>query len=219
MNRKNALRVVLVLIAINAAFGVFTLLGGSVGETQEKVLGTSLLATLGAILALANAPAASSGRAWFWPRLGMASAVVSSGAFIVAIWTEGGETLIKVGGTAIVLAVTAATISILSGWPTRGALFWINPATTALAALAAGMIVYAIWFGSDIDSYWRIFGIVVVLFTGGAIATPVVNKMSGGVDAGVAITHCPFDGTPVTGKVGKAVECGSCGRRFTVTVR
>ena len=44
MNRSSFFRIILILVAMNAAIAIFALLGGDMGDTGGKILGTSLLA-------------------------------------------------------------------------------------------------------------------------------------------------------------------------------
>ena len=219
MNRTSFFRVILVLVAINAAIGIFALVGGELGETGGKILGTSLLATMGAVLALVCAPAASAGRAWWWPKIGMAAAGVSAALFIFTVWAEPADAFYKVAGSILVIAVTSALISLLSAWPGAGRLAWVRTAATVLAMIAAAFVITLIWQEDDVPEFWgRGFGIVMVLLAAAAIATPVVHRMTAQT-APQPFTHCPFDGSAVTGLVGKALKCPSCGRTYEVELR
>ena len=222
MKRTNFFKIVLLLVAFNAAIAIFALLGGDMGETGGKILGSSLLATMGAVLALICAPAVSAKRAWMWPEVGMAAAAVSAGMFIYGVWTEPGDTFFQVAASVLVLGVTAAMISLLSAWPGSKGLGWVRIAATWLAIAGGTMIVIAIWNGGDLPGgYWRGFGVVMVLLAAAFIATPVVHRMtdSGESAESVAITSCPFDGTKVDGTVGKRITCPKCGRKFVVALR
>ena len=219
MNRTSFFKVILILVAINAAIGIYALIGGELGDTGGKILGTSLLATMGAVLALVCAPAASAGRAWWWPKIGMLAAGIASALFIFAVWAEPFEDFFKIAGTVLVVAVTAALISLLSAWPGSGKLAWVRSAATVLSVIGGAMVITATWFEGDLPGgYWRWFGVVMVLLAAAAIATPVVHRMTAET-APQPIIHCPFDGTTVAGVVGKTIKCPSCGRRFDVTVR
>ncbi len=219
MKRATFLKTILILVAINAGIGIFALLGGEMGETGGKILGTSLLATMGAVISLVCAPAASAGRAWWWPRLGMVAAAVSAGMFIFAMWTEPGDNFFMAAATVLVFSITAALISLLSAWPGSGALRWVRGAASALTVLAGAMIVTSMWADNDLpEGYWRWFGVVMVLFAAAAIATPVVHRMSAQTEP-TLLTHCPFDGTSVPGLVGKTTKCPSCGRKYEVELR
>ena len=219
MKRASFFKIVLLLVAFNAAIAIFALLGGELGDTGGQVLGTSLLTTMGAVLALICAPAASAGRAGLWPRLGIVAAAASAGMFIYAVWTEPGDTFFQVAASVLVLAMTAALISLLSGWPGAGGLAWVRNAAILLAIAGGAMFVVALWTEFDLPSgYWRWFGVVMVLLAAAAIATPVVHRMTAPSEP-VAITNCPFDGNPVSGTAGRKVKCSKCGREFEVRLR
>lgn len=219
MKKSFGLRLVLVLVAINTAIALFVLLGGQMNETGGKVLGSSLLATMGAVIALTCAPALAAKRAGYFPHLGMLGAAVSSGLFIIALWMEaGGDTYFRIAGTAVVVAITASLASILSAWRGAGAMKWVQPATTLFAAVGGGMIVAAIWGDVGGGEYWRIFGIIMVLLAAGALATPVVHRMSN-AEHPQAFGHCPFCGATVEGMAGRVFTCPSCSRRYEVSPR
>ncbi len=219
MTKSFFLRVVLVLVAINAAFGIWALLGGDMGDTEGKILATSLLATMGAVIALVCAPAASARRAWWVPQIGMLASAAASAIFIGALWTEAADEFFKVGGTALVIAIAAALISLLSAWPGSGALSWVRPAAMLLAAVGAGLIIFSMWADADVpELYWTVFGIVMVLLAALAIATPVVHRMSANSDPQPYV-HCPFCGATVTGMIGKTMTCPSCNRKYEVGLR
>lgn len=219
MKKSFFLRVVLVLVAINAAFGIWALLGGDMGDTEGKVLATSLLATMGAVIALVCAPAASAKRAWFVPQIGILAAASATAIFIGAVWTEAADDWFKIGGTALVVAITAALVSLLSGWPGFGVLSWVRPTAMLLAAVGAGFIIFSMWADADVpELYWTAFGIVMVLLAAFAIATPVVHRMSDSSDP-QPYGHCPFCGATVTGMVGRTMTCPSCNRKYEVGLR
>ena len=219
MNRASFFKIILVLVAINAAIGVYALIAGELGETGGKILGTSLLATMGAVLALVCAPAASAHRAGWWPLIGMVTAGVAAAMFIFAVWAEPADEFFKVAANILVVAVTAALISLLSAWPGSGGLAWVRTAANALAVVAAGFVITLLWREDDVPALWgRGFGIVMVLLAAAAIATPVVHRMTVQT-APEPYTHCPFDGATVSGVVGKATTCPSCGRKYEVALR
>ena len=219
MNRASFFKIILVLVAVNAAIGIYALVGGELGDTGGKILGTSLLTTMAAVLALVCAPAASAGRAWWWPKIGMLTAAIASALFIFAVWAEPFEDFFKIAGTVLVIAVTAALISLLSAWPGSGKLVWVRSAATILSVIGGAMVITATWFEGDLPGgYWRLFGVVMVLLAAAAIATPVVHRMTAQT-APQPFTHCPFDGTTLAGVVGKTIKCPSCGHTFEVELR
>jgi hypothetical protein len=83
----------------------------------------------------------------------------------------------------------------------------------------AAFVITLVWQEDDVPEYWgRSFGVVMVLLAAAAIATPVVHRMTSQT-APESYTHCPFDGAPVVGIVGKRTTCPSCGRKYEVALR
>jgi MFS family permease len=216
MSRRVAMRIILVLVAANAALGVFVLLGGEMGETEGRVFATSLLVTMGVTLALICAPAAAAGRAGWWPRLGMTAAAIASIAFIAAVWTDAPEGLLRSGSVALSWAVAAALVSVLSAWPGSGRLAWVFVAAAVLAAIAAAMSSAGAIFEIDNEWYWRLFGVTMVLLASAAIATPIVHRMGPSETVEGDFRVCPYCGGPMTGRHDVAVRCPRCGRSFTI---
>jgi hypothetical protein len=219
MTRNSALRIVLTLVAVNAAFGVFALLGGEIGDTEAKVFATSLLATMGATLALICAPAAAAGRVPPWPQVGIATGLAAAGTFMIALWADAPEGLLDVGGAAVSFSLASALVSVLSSWPASGSMAWVRLAASGLALVGAAMVSVSLFAVIDLDGYWRLFGIVMVLLGATAIATPIVSRMSPPAEAGGAtFGHCPFCGAAIDGVVGTATQCPSCRRSYLLRI-
>lgn len=210
-------RIVIGLIVANAAFAIFVLLGGDIGEVEGRILGTSLVATGSAILAMACTPALTRGRLGFVPHLGMAAAAVGFATVTMFIWADVDSLALgKVAGSAFVVAGAAALACLLSGWPLRGGSAWVGVAANLLVASVAAMILLPVWTDvGDNGGYWRLFSILAVLLAAAVLAVPVLHRGSPGL-AGDKIEHCPFCGSAIDGFAGKPVTCGSCGRRYTV---
>lgn len=210
-------RIVIGLIVANAGFAIFVLLGGDIGEVEGRILGTSLIATASAILAMACAPALSNGRLGFVPHVGMVGAAVGFAAVTTFIWVDlDSPTLGKVAGSAFVVAGAAALACLLSGWQLRGGSAWVGIAANILIATVAAMILLPVW--TEVgwqDGYWRLFAILIVLLSAAVLAVPVLHRGAGGTP-GEQLKHCPFCGSAIEGVAGKPVTCGSCGRRYTV---
>ena len=216
MARRSVLRTILALVAANAVLGVFILLGGDMGETEGKVLATSLLVTLGVTLGLVCAPAATAGRARVWPRLGMAAAAVATVAFVISVWSDSQSALLRTGGVALSYGVAAALVSVLSAWPGTGRLAWMGGAATALASVGATMVSAGIVFEIGAEGYWRLFGVAMVLLASAAIATPIVHRMGPAAGVDSDHRHCPYCGSPAAGHHGQVTHCPHCGRSFVV---
>jgi hypothetical protein len=214
--KKTFVRLVIGLILLNAAIAVFVLLSGDIGDTEGKILGTSLLATASAVLAMTCAPALSRGRVWVVPHLGMASSVIGFVLVTIAIWAEIEELWLgKAAGSAFVVAAAAALACLLSAWPISGRASWVGAAANLLVAAVAAAILAGMWLEIDVSGYWRVFAVLAVLLAAASLAVPVLHR-GGPERASEPIGHCPFCGADIAGTSGRSVTCPTCGRTYTV---
>lgn len=210
-------RIVVGLIVANAAFAIIVLLGGDIGDVEGRILGTSLIATASAILAMACAPALSKGRLGLVPHLGIAAAAVGFATVTIFIWADLDSLVLgKIAGSAFVMAGAAALACLLSGWKLQGGSAWVGMAANLLIAAVAAMILIPIWTDvGEQGGYWRAFAILVVLLSASVLMVPVLHRGGGG-GGGEPFKTCPFCAAPIEGTAGKPVTCGKCGRRYTV---
>ncbi|HSM01084.1 MAG TPA: hypothetical protein VK960_01410 [Acidimicrobiia bacterium] len=215
MNRP-LVRIVIGLIAANAAIAVFVLLSGDIGDTEGKILLTSLLATATAVLAMTSAPALTAGRLGWIPHLGIATAALGFVMVTVGIWSRPESVwFAKAAGSAYLVAVACALACLLSAWPIRGPSSWVGTTAFVLVAAVAGMLLVAIWFEVDLSGYWRAFSVLAVLLAAAALATPILHR-STAPSSTEPFSQCPFCGAPVQGTTGEAITCSRCGRHYTV---
>lgn len=217
--RRSLVRVAITLIAINAALAIVILLGGDMGDTGGRILGTSLLATGTAMVAMVQFPAMADRRLGPLPLLTIGAAAVGFAIVTTGIWTDMSSDIgWKVAGTAYVLAVAGAIASILSGVRIVGRAAWVETATLWAVGLAAVMIVAGIWLEIDLEGYWRFFAVVAVLVAAGGLAIPILSRSSAPEPPSAMVSHCPYCGATVESSDGANVTCGTCGRRFSVTL-
>ena len=210
-------------VAVNAVLGLYALLAPGFGDTDRKILVTSLCATGTVFLVLACEPA------WERQVLGPVPAVssaFSAAAFamvIGGIWSgDTSETVGKLTGTAMTIGVAGTLASLLA--LTKLSHRYRPALTTALALLviAAGMIVLAVWIQPSDGWYPRALGAVLVALAALTVTIPVLHRLSlaelvaaraAGADE---IAFCPFCGHRVAAAVGARAVCNLCKRRFTV---
>lgn len=212
------LRVVVALIAINAALGVTAVLVGDEFEGFGRVLASSLLATAGAIVAMTCAPAWSERRLGWVPQIGVATSIVGFGLLVGLVWSGfEPDPLVKAAVTAVIVAVASALASLLSGWPVPGGAWWLPAATYGLVAATAGLLVVALWGEVGNDVYWRVVAALAVLMAGASLATPILSRFGGPKAAPAArVTACPICSAPLDARTGTAVTCPECGVSFEV---
>lgn len=167
----------LVSVGINTLLGIGAILSTDFGETQAKVLGSSLCITGAVLLGLACEPARVRRRISPVPLIGMISAGVGFALLLVGIWAEpGSESFWKFMGTVFAAAVVASYMSLMSliRLPSTHPLFLV---TMGLAVVLALLTVAAIWVEPE-DDFWRLYGVVAVLVGAATIVTPVVSRVT-----------------------------------------
>jgi len=213
--RRFGLTTFFLSIAVNAALGIYAVLAPDFGETQEKILGTSLCVTGAAVLALACEPTWERRLLGPVPPLGAVLGAVGFTLAIAGIWTESGsETLGKTMGTIFTLAAAGAVASLLALAqlaPRRG---WIFTMTLALLGLGATMVSLVLWLGDDpAEAYLRALGVVLIALAAFTVTVPVLHWVD---RAGLAAGE-PAPCARIAGQNREAAE--PRGKRWKMTER
>ncbi len=229
LHRREARRIGLGLffgsVCVNAALGIYALVGGDFGETQGKILGTSMSVTGALVLALVCVPA------WERHLLGPvppAAAIIGAAGFalvVVSMWSGGeSDTLGKAIGTLLVIggAGALASLLVLATLPPRHVIAF--RIALGLEAVAAGMFIAGVWLELEQEGYWRAFGVVVIVLAALVVSIPVLHRID---RAALAVAraepgkpgYCPYCGASVDAVEGEPVTCGRCRRSFTVQGR
>lgn len=210
-------------IGVNAGLGLYAVLAWDFGETQEKILGTSLCVTGAVVLALACEPAWERKLLRPIPTLGAVLGAVGFALAIAGIWTEAGsETWGKTMGTTFTLAVACAVASLLALARLGPGHGWIFTVTLALLGVGAAMISLVWWLGDDpADAYLRALGVVMIALAAFAVTVPVLHWVDrGALAAGEAligaVRFCPYCGRDLDGASDGEFRCMQCGRGFTI---
>ena len=221
--RRVGLVVFFASVAVNAALGIYAVLAPGFGETQGKILGTSLCVTGAVVLGLACEPA------WERKLLGPvppAAAALGAVGFALAIggiWTQPeSEVWGKVMGSIFTLAVAgaAASLLVLARLAPRHA--WIFTVTLVLLALGTVMVSVIWWLGGDPpELYLRALGVVMIVLAAFTVSVPVLHWVERGALAAVeattgAVRFCPYCGRELADAVGVDLSCTRCGRGFTI---
>lgn len=214
-------------LAISALLGVIALLSGDFGDTQEKLLLTSLAAFGVSVILLSCGLAWERSRLGPVPPVGIVCGLVGFGIVIFAIWFRPDidyDEWARAFFTEIVIAVAAAHLSLVAVTGTNGRFRWVEYLAYGLNLLAMSLLLSAVWDESVDDDFWRVFGVVMVLLLAVTIARPILNRLQHRRDdaaslqpaAGLAAVFCPRCGTrlPTPGEV----SCEACGASFCVTI-
>jgi hypothetical protein len=210
-------------ITVNAALGIYALLSPDWGETQGKILGTSLCVTGAILVALACEPAWERSLLGPVPHAGTMLGALGFALAIAAIWVEpAGSTYGRLLGTAFTVAgacVVASLLALAQLAPTHR---WVYVLTLGLLSLGAALYAGVFWLGDDpSDYYLRAMGVVLVVLAAFLVTVPVLHWMDRGALAVATATadtirFCPHCGARLSGEVGTDLECGRCGSGFTV---
>jgi hypothetical protein len=210
-------------VAVNAALGIYAVLAPDFGDTQGKILATSLCVTGAVLLALACEPAWERRLLGFVPPMSAALGAIGFGLTVASIWAEPSSELwgklVATVFTASVAGVAASLIALARVAPRHG---WLVKVTFALLGLAAVLYGVLPWLGDDPSEWYvRGLGVVMIGLAAFAVSVPVVHWLDRGAlavaEATDAIRFCPYCGRSVAGDPGGEVSCDRCGRGFTVT--
>jgi hypothetical protein len=176
--------VILVSLAVAALIGIIALFSGELGETQGRILLTTLLTGGVGIAALCHLAVA--GRpVRIVGALGLAVTAIAFVLGLLLIWNDGGgdlSALYRAFGVSVVLAISfaQANLLLLLSGRRRTALRAGLAATLGFVFVATAMEVLPLATDGAIpgdagDLYWRVFGAVAILDALGTVALPIVG--------------------------------------------
>ena len=213
-------------VAVNAALGIFAVLAPAFGETQGKILATSLCVTGAALLTLACEPAWERRVLGPMPFLGAALGVVGLGLAVVGIWAEPeGDLLGKATGSLVSVAIGCAAASLLGLVRLTPGHTWVLRVALVLIAVGALLVAIAPWLGDDPSEwYLRTMGVVLIALAAFVVSVPVlhwVDRRSPTLAElpSDGVRFCPYCGGRVDARTGGVVACARCGRGFIVAAR
>jgi hypothetical protein len=222
--RRLGLGVFFASITVNAALGIYALLSPDWGETQGKILGTSLCVTGAILLALACEPAWERGLLLPVPYAGALLGLIGFALTVLAIWTEpSSEVYGRVTGTVFAAALACVIASLLALARLAPVHRWVFAVTVGLLGVGATMFSISLWLGDDpSETYMRALGIVLIVLAAFAVSIPVLHWVDRGTLAASeattgAVRFCPHCGGRMDGETGVELVCSRCGRGFRIT--
>jgi hypothetical protein len=217
-----AIRVFIALIALNAALAIAVLLAGDFGDTEGKILLSSLATSGAVVLALACEAGRDVRRLGRLPTLGAVAAIVGATLAVISIWSRAGDPWSgRLAGTLI----TLAAVIMIVGFVLRAILprrfQWTVAVTVLLASLVGAMLVSLIWGEWDNEWFARVFGAVAVALAAFGIVLPVLHRTHSREIAATAgpartVNHCPSCGRPHVAAAGEETTCRLCNATFVV---
>ena len=183
--RRAAIVVVIVSLLLAGALGILALLSGQFGETQGRILLTTLAVAAFGLTALCHLAIASH-RFRVVGYIGIAASVAALVPALLLIWSwfDLSETTgewFRALGVLTILAVTLAQTNLLLRFAsaTRAIVRVGLIVTLGAAAIVAVMLWLPILTDGSIPGadtgYWRIFGIIAIIDVIGTIAVPIIG--------------------------------------------
>ena len=220
--RRTGLGAFFASIAVNAALGIYAVLAPGFGDTQGKILGTSLCVTGAVLLGLACEPAWERRLLGPVPILGAALGACGFALGIVQIWAEPAEDALgKLTGTALIVAVASVVASLLALSRLARPHRWVLLSALVLLGVGAAMWSVLPWLSDPGEWYLRSLGVVGIALAAFVVTVPVLHWVDRDtVAADGATPHlvhfCPYCGGRLAGKERVVLACGRCGRELTV---
>jgi hypothetical protein len=217
-----ALRTLIIAVATSAAFGIYALVASHFGETQGKILLTTLCVSCASVLALACGPALERRLLGGLPLAGVLVSLAGVGCMIVAIWAElHKEGLWKTAFSLTILGTGVAHASLLALAPLAPRHAVYRGTGYACGGLLAGLLIAAMWGEVGDSGFWRLVGVVSILLCSLTILVPILARMARpsetrpSVPGSNAVRFCPCCGAAVESSSG-VIQCAACGARSRV---
>ena len=178
--RKLFLYLLVASLAVSGLMGIFIFLFSDFGDTQVKLLFTTLGIGGCSLTGLCSATLFGKPAFKLFSSFGIVVALLCFGVVVFTIWSEISvfENSWKILVSLIVLTVTLAHISLLLNLNTVNALVKnVLIATVACIAIVSGMLFFMIYGNSDPDDFfYRLLGVFAILDVVGTIVTPILNR-------------------------------------------
>ena len=183
--RRAAIVVVIVSLLLAGVLGIVALLSGEFGETQSRILLTTLAVAAFGLTALCHLAIASH-RFRVVGYIGIAASVAALVPALVLIWSwfnvsETTSEWFRALGFLTILAVTLAQANLLLRYASSTrAIVRIGLAITLVAAVIVAIMLWLpILTDGDIPGadtgYWRFFGVIAIVDVIGTIAVPIIG--------------------------------------------
>ena len=220
------LRTFIATVVGSAMIGIYVFLLGDFGETEMRILVTTLTISYFSVTSLACAAAFERRKAGRLAPVGIAVSIVGFLVFMPGIWVQDyrweayGKLMLIFGIFAFSIAQACLLTLVPLGRSLRWIFFAVVAVVFALASLISGMVVF------EPHHEWlrRIVGVLGILDGCGSLIIPVLSKLGGKSGQTIADGSlkrieltCPRCGRRDEYAVG-AIVCGRCSLEIRVEV-
>jgi hypothetical protein len=231
MNPKRiALWFLITSVAVSAVIGIIAIVVGNFGQTQARILLTTLVISAASICALACGALWESGRLKLLPMIGIALAIFDAILLIAGIWWEPStDGYWKFTASAGLIAAATAHVCLLALAKLAPRFVWSQIAAYTAAYLLALLFIYLIYAEPKGDAFIRVIGVVSIMLAAASILTPVFHRLSRGdliePPQLTTLTGPQLHPTITCPQCGESLpnspvdtSCGRCGCKFRVTI-
>lgn len=222
--RRAGLGLFFASVACNAVIAIYALVSPGFGDTEGKILGTSLYVTAAVLLMLACEPALERRLAMPIPLMAAICGTVGFSLLIAMLWLKDDPpaTMAKLMGTVMTAAIGGTLVSLLALARLSLRFARVRTAAYALVALASLMTVIMLWTEPESGAYPRALGVVLVALAALVVTIPVLHRLSRAElepkppARGARVAFCPGCGVRLPPPPGPTFTCETCGEVFTV---
>jgi hypothetical protein len=225
--KRGILHTLVVALVLSALIGIYAFLFGDFGETEVKILMTTLGISYFSVTSLSCATALEKrSRMWF-AAIGLGLSVGGFLLFLPVVWAElfENEAVAKATVIVAVFCFSLAQICLLGLVPLRSSVQWVFYATTAVILGLATFISALMILERDDEWLMRLLGVLGILDGCGSLVIPVLFKLGGadaeGFDADgyrrIELT-CPRCGHREIYAVG-TIRCAECSLEMRVQIQ
>ncbi len=227
--KKLALWFLIVSVALSAAFGIITIISGTFGAFEGRVILTTITISAASMCALAAGAFWESRGARTLPGFAVAFAILAAVLIIIGVWGRfSGDEYWKSTASVGVLAIASAQACLISLARLAPRFAWTRTVALIAVSFLALSILLAIWGEIKEEGFYKAMGAAAILVAALTIMMPIFHRLSRGdlfsEKAGAAADQhlfptvlCPRCGNTQANSYTQ-ITCTSCGCRFVVTI-
>ncbi len=180
--KKIFLYLLIASVAFSALMGIGVILFGNFGQTESRILLTTLIITVTSVLGLACGAFLETGRGKTLPVTVIALAILAAILWIIFIWATPGyeNTFVRIAFSATLLAAACSHISLLSIARLDRRFIWSRYAAHFAVWILTAILLWIIWVDlkDNPEAFTRVIGVLSIVVAALTIITPVFHKLS-----------------------------------------
>lgn len=226
--KKIALWFLIISVSLSALLGIFTILSGTFGDFEGRVILTTVTISAASICAHAAGALWESQGSRTLPRIAVVLAILAAALIISGIWARiSSEEFWKFSATVGVLAIASAQACLISLARLASRFAWTRTLALIAIIFLAAQIIFVIYGDVREEGFFKALGANAILVAALTIMMPIFHRLSRGDLTGekafdseadlFPTVLCPRCGTNQPSSFTQ-ITCPNCGCRFVVTI-